>query len=766
MASYLSISRMMIMSRRHSSSSKMLLRRSFLLSLASNNTNSNINSNANANGISSSSSRLLLCRLYSSNPFHLESETKDTTTVTPIVVDEEVLAAKAALLAASEAALLKKNNLRSRALLYNNERADYLRQVSKLRSHYKEEVAVYQAQDDAEKEALVEATTRRRLERQRAKNERTFQNAIRQKELRKQQAVAFEDHLLQQQEIRTANKIVHQRARQLILVELEEESKLWLSSVEDVEKVFGKDNENESETEQLLWAKPQGVIGVPNPSLDSHFWSYEGHTWDRSKTYKTKSEMLLQKLEDKAYDATNIDTKKVWTLQKTNEHDTLVRKAKLRALVRQAGRRSLLQRQKEYLDFDSTVSVIENEDEAGVRTSTPQEPPKPIPVPSLAVLANIRAQEKEGSELLLQDPTKFFIFENTTNGDASSTGGGGASSSDDIIDSIGGGDNKNNNNKWDNNRKSNNKENSTTSLSYSGSSLGTPIDLFDPLRTGQPQGRVYPIPIGKLPKPDLRTEKEKKRHEREERLWAAANVTKESEEDELLIAEEDRVFGEEINYEDANENWDKEDDDEWRKGLDPNSEKDALLLKMPREFRYKVDDIDEVITQLETKTMKLQSHLSNSIKTMEQEARSRIYDTNTTTTSDSIVGKDTTSSIDDDDDDDDNYEPFFDEETTKQLTNVGANVDKYETLMSSLTREQLLSMFALEGKEVTSATLDDTTAAGDGDGASLQLPTTTIFEDIPGLSEQQIIELTELESFIRIAEKQDVEEEPVIGTIE
>jgi len=737
MASYLSISRMMIMSRRHSSSSKMLLRRSFLLSLASNNTNSNINSNANANanGISSSSSRLLLCRLYSSNPFHLESETKDTTAVTPIVVDEEVLAAKAALLAASEAALLKKNNLRSRALLYNNERADYLRQVSKLRSHYKEEVAVYQAQDDAEKEALVEATTRRRLERQRAKNERTFQNAIRQKELRKQQAVAFEDHLLQQQEIRTANKIVHQRARQLILVELEEESKLWLSSVEDVEKVFGKDNE--SETEQLLWAKPQGVIGVPNPSLDSHFWSYEGHTWDRSKTYKTKSEMLLQKLEDKAYDATNIDTKKVWTLQKTNEHDTLVRKAKLRALVRQAGRRSLLQRQKEYLDFDSTVSVIENEDEAGVRTSTPQEPPKPIPVPSLAVLANIRAQEKEGSELLLQDPTKFFIFENTTNGDASSTGGGGASSSDDIIDSIGGGDNKNNNNKWDNNRKSNNKENSTTSLSYSGSSLGTPIDLFDPLRTGQPQGRVYPIPIGKLPKPDLRTEKEKKRHEREERLWAAANVTKESEEDELLIAEEDRVFGEEINYEDANENWDTEDDDEWRKGLDPNSEKDALLLKMPREFRYKVDDIDEVITQLETKTMKLQSHLSNSIKTMEQEARSRIYDTNTTTTSDSIVGKDTTSSIDDDDDD--NYEPFFDEETTKQLTNVGANVDKYETLMSSLTREQLLSMFALEGKEVTSATLDDTTAAGDGDGASLQLPTTTIFEDIPGCPNNRLL---------------------------
>mmetsp|Transcript_114 Transcript_114/g.105 ORF Transcript_114/g.105 Transcript_114/m.105 type:complete len:142 (+) Transcript_114:1212-1637(+) len=133
---------------------------------------------------------------------------------------------------------------------------------------------------------------------------------------------------------------------------------------------------------------------------------------------------------------------------------------------------------------------------------------------------------------------------------------------------------------------------------------------------------------------------------------------------------------------------------------------------------------------------------------------------------DSVSVVSTADDDDDDDDDDDNYEPFFDEETTKQLTNVGANVDKYETLMSSLTREQLLSMFALEGKEVTSATLDDTTAAGDGDGASLQLPTTTIFEDIPGLSEQQIIELTELESFIRIAEKQEVEEEPVIGTIE
>jgi len=760
---------MMIMTRR--SSSKMMLQRSISLSSSSPLSSLSVNSNSNATGISS---RLLLStttpstststssatfRLYSSTPFNLESDDKDNTNVAAetVVVDDEAMAAQAALVAASEAQQRKKNNLRSKALSYNNERADYLRQVSRLRSRYKEEVTVYQAQDEAEKEAARGQATRRRLERQRAKNERTLQNAIRQKELRKQQAVAFEDHLLQQQEIRDANNILHQRARQLILSELEEESTLWLSSTEDVEKVFGDDNCGE--TEQLLWAKPQGVVGVPNPSLDSHFWSYEGHTWDRSKTYKTKSEMLLQKLEDRVYDKTNVDTKNVWTLEHSDAHDGLVRKAKLRAMVRQAGRRSLLQRQKEYLDVDQRI--VENEE-----TGVAQEPPKPIPIPSLGVLANTHAQEKEGSELLLNDPTKFFIFENNNsnnnNGDSSS------SSSSDIIASIGGGDNKSYNNNYSNSNNSSNSNEDTTI--YSGSSLGTPIDLYDPLRTGQPQGRVFPIPIGKLPKPDLRTEKEKKRHEREEKLWAAANITKEESEADQLIAEEDRVFGEEINYEDANENWDTEDDDEWAKGLDPTNEKDAQLLSIPREFRYKDDDIDEVITQLEKKAMKLQSHLSNSIKTMEQEARSRIYD-NTTTTNDNkssdttiIVGgdvdgenKSTANNTDD--------EPFFDEETTKQLNNVGANVDKYEKLMSSLTREQLLSMFAIEGKDTNADDADSNNSEVGGginkdyDGDSNAPPTTAVFEGIPGLTEQQIVELTELESFIRIAEKQEQEQE-------
>mmetsp|Transcript_17431 Transcript_17431/g.17537 ORF Transcript_17431/g.17537 Transcript_17431/m.17537 type:complete len:95 (-) Transcript_17431:44-328(-) len=91
--------------------------------------------------------------------------------------------------------------------------------------------------------------------------------------------------------------------------------------------------------------------------------------------------------------------------------------------------------------------------------------------------------------------------------------------------------------------------------------------------------------------------------------------------------------------------------------------------------------------------------------------------------------------------------------------NVGANVDKYESLLSSLTLEQLVSMFAIEGKDSTSTIVDDTIGVNtftvvDDDASLLLHPTTTIFKDsIPGLTDQQIRELTELEVFIRTAKK-------------
>ena len=644
-------------------------------------------------------------RLYSSTSIKSTdddtTEKKESSESTSEVDNSEAIAAKAQAAAIRATEVERKLVLRQRSLEFNESRAQYAKQVTKLRYQYKLEVESHVAQDLSQQQAEQEITLRRRLERQRSKNERSLENALRQKELKRQQAYAFADHLQQQQEIRSSKIKIQKRAQQLLIDDLELESKQWITSVEEVEALFNDKNSNK--VEQLLWTKPQGYVGVSDPSLDNHFWLYEGHTWDRSKTYKTKSEMLLQRLEDEAYDLTNIDTKSVWTIEKEQDYTTLLNKAKLRSLVRQAGRRALLQKQKNFLSVDH--EEIEGEI------------PKSKPIPSLGVLADIKAQEKEGSEILLNDPTKFFIFENS--GDGSDGGGNDGSDSSNEINI------------------------------YSGSSLGKPIDIRDPLRTGQPQGRVFPIPIGKLPKADLRTEKEKKRQEREDRLWAAANVNQEQAEDEALIAEEDRVFGEEIDYEEANKNWDS-DDEEWNKGLDSDSPTDNKIMSVPREYRYRDDDIDEVILQLEKKAAIMQSHVSNNIKTIEQEARSRIIDGGDVVDVVGAVG----GNIDDNDED----APFFDEETTEQLINVGANVEKYEKLMSSLSREQLLSMFALEGKDIDNMTNKDSSSSDTdihGNDIDTAHTSTTLFEDIPGLTEQQIIELTELESFIRIAEKQN-----------
>jgi hypothetical protein len=640
------------------------------------------------------------CREYSSTlPVRNDGTTGDG--------GEEAAAAaeaKATAAAAAEAAMR-----RSASLEHNNKRASYKRRVGNLRRQYLEEHKIYSAQDLAEKDAAVAITTRRRLERQRAKNERSFQNAIRQEELKRQTTAAFEDHLKQQQEIRTAKEAFHQRARQLLVDDLEEESHLWLTTPEEVEAAFSDPN-----NEQMLWARPQGVLGVPNPSLDSHFWSYEGHTWDRSKTYKTRSEVLLEKLEHEAYVDTNVDFEKFWTDEKIQDTEAIAQKAKLRANVRQAGRKALLQRQKGYIDTEQETAE--------------GEPPKPPPIPSLAVLGNTKAQEEEGAEIMLKDPTKFFIFDN----------GSGSNSANDDNDASGNG------------------EESKSNASYAGSSLGVPVALRDPLRTGKPQGRVFPIPIGKLPKPDLRSEKEKKRQEREERLWAAAGKAAGDEgasEEDLLLAEEDREIGEAIDYEDAHANWDSDDED-WEKGLDEDLDKD--LLAVPRDFRYRDEDLDKVIEDLEAKAKTMQSHVQNTIKTMEQEALSRLDRADEGDVVAGIErnsGNTTLASAEQHEDvDDDEDSPFFDSDTTEKLKAIGADVDKYEQLMASLTHEQLLALFGLEAKEI-SAVDDEPTTTDAASSSSTGAASTRVFESIQGLSESQIEGLTELESFLNVTEQ-------------
>mmetsp|Transcript_12177 Transcript_12177/g.28917 ORF Transcript_12177/g.28917 Transcript_12177/m.28917 type:complete len:650 (-) Transcript_12177:191-2140(-) len=571
---------------------------------------------------------------------------------------------------------------------YNATRAAYKKTVGKLRRRYREDHIEAEKTDRAARDAAAAATTRRRLERQRAKNERTFRNALRQEELRRQAEAAFEDHLRVAQAKREADRSLHRRARQLLLDELEEESHLWLTTSEEVDAAF-----DDPSVEQSLWARPQGVLGVPEPSLDSHFWSHEGHTWDRSKTYKTRSELLLEDLEREAYESANVDPS-VWTESAVTEAEAVEAKARLRANVRLAGRRALLQRQKDYLAEESSSSSSKD----------PGEAPSPPPVPSLGVLGNVRAQEKEGARLLLEDPSRFFVFE------GSGSGGGGG---------------------------------------------GRPVGLRDPLRTGKPQGRVFPVPVGKLPKPDLRSEKERKRQEREERLWAAASggasAAGASEED-MLLAEEDREIGEAIDYEEAHAGWDS-DDEEWEKGLD--EDLDRNLLRVPRENRYRDEDLDAVAADLEAKAAAVRSHVTNTVRNMEREALSRLVEPTESDVADGDEKEASTSETAAEE------EAFFDADTASKLEAVGADVAKYESLMASLTDRQLLALFGLEARwdAAASAASDrDDDSEGDGDEtASTEeeasvAASTKVLATVEGLTESQIDGLAELESFLRVAE--------------
>jgi hypothetical protein len=347
------------------------------------------------------------------------------------------------------------------------------------------------------------------------------------------------------------------------------------------------------------------------------------------------------------------------------------------------------------------------------------EPPKPMPIPALGVLANIRAQEKEGVDLLLKDPTKFFVFDNGSIVTTSET-----ATENEYSDSL------------------------SSSETYQGPTLGTPIRLKDPLRDYN-GGRVFPIAIGKMPKPDTRTEKEKKRQEREERLWAATQQTQKGTEEEnleLLIPEEDREYGEAIDY-NNNDDWDS-DDEEWEKGLD--KETDSDIWNVPREFRYREQDIDFVIAKLEQKAKIMQSHVHNTIQTMEQEARSRMDRAMQQRNATAAAAKQQQQQVPNNDsagsaeDSTDSEEAFFDAKTTERLYQVGADVKKYEQLMSSFTQEQLLALFGLDAQKRTN---DDIVSMEDTS------PHSSIFEGIPNITPEQVIGLTELESFMKVLEK-------------
>ena len=565
----------------------------------------------------------------------------------------------------------KKKEERSQQDLAARVRASYKREVSRLRKEYMDEYLLNKAQDEAVRDAEMAEIRRRRLERQRAKNIRSAENATRQAELRRQTHLAFQDHLRQQQEIRDARKNLMRRARQLVIDELEEEAPLWLTTSEEIEAAFSHSNE------QLLWSRPNGVIGVPNPSLDSHFWQYECHTWHMPKTYKTQREILLEELEEQAYEKANIDPK-FWNETRLQEREELERKAKLRAMVRWEGRKALLRRQKQSLDEIS-------QPEQG-------EPPRPMSVPSLGVLSNVSAQEKEGSKMLMNDPTAFFLFDRSSE----------TNNTDDV-------DSK-----------------------YEGPSLGVPIGLRDPLRTGSPQGRVFPRGVGKLPKPDTRSEREKKRQEREEKLWAAAQVQARTEQDEIdMAADEDMDIGEPLDY-DNNDDWDP-DDEEWMKGLDP--EKDADLINTPRELRYREEDIEWVAEQLKGKVEQIQRNLRNIVNVMQQDSRPRKERRELESLE--VAGDRTEES-----------DPLLDDPTLEKLAEAGVDAEELESFVSSLSEEQLFSLLQMDIESLGSPEQSD---------VSDSEMTRDIAEKYPDFSEEQIAQFVAINrKLLRVEEDEEI----------
>jgi hypothetical protein len=459
-----------------------------------------------------------------------------------------------------------KNKLAARD--FNNRRAAYNRQVSHLRREYADEVAQQRAADKAEQEARERELTRRRLERQRRKNIQSAENAMRQQAIREQRAKEFDEHLRIMQINRDAKNERFAMARQLVINELEEEAPLWLTTAEEVDAAFTRG------AEQLLWARPGGVFGAPNPSMDASFWQYETHTWHMERTYKSQREVLLEELEEMAYEEANVDNF-FWTPERVEERRRLEEKARLRAMVHAAGRTELLRKQKQMLEEEFAI-------EEG-------EVPKQVPAPSHRMLSNDVALEREGARLLMEDPTKFFVFDKspedeTVHGEA--------------------------------------KRGTAESEAYAGPTLGAPVALRDPLREGSHQNKVFPYAVGKIAKPDMRTEREKKQQDREEKMWAAAQAEKAAENIDIELAAEQQTAEDlepPLNYDEHE--WDS-DEEEWAKGLDP--EADTKILSTPRERRYKEDDIAWVVESLEGKVRHLEQQFSQDVEGLKQVAKSQI----------------------------------------------------------------------------------------------------------------------------------------------
>ena len=567
--------------------------------------------------------------------------------------------------------------------IYNQQRAQYNRAVSALRKQYFTELE-QQRQREARRKAIEDAKLKRAaLERKRLKAIRSATNAQRQIDKANARRIEWEAELAQTQRERDAKKSLYKKARQKIVDQLEAEAHLWLTTPEEVERALGNPTAS-----QILWTRAGGMIGAPsgpNTGFGDYgdFWRYECHTWDARPTYKSPKEVMLEELENVAYLQAN-NNPNYWTKERVEAEERKEQRARLRAIIREEGRRSLLNKQRELMrdiyGNDSSGSK-DNLNKGGNKL-----PPTAMPAPKLDYLADYEAQEREGIEILKRDPRKFFIFESDLPNAANSMGGGLAGSN-----------------------AAEEGEDGNAPTVVSGASLGRPVGLRNPFFNNKPT--PFPQRMGRDLPADTRTEKEKKRDERQERMRAAAEeaalaAKKGASYEVAMAAEEDLEDGsEDVDYDMAEEDAEKE---LWEEQSKEWSEMDKRVFDMtPPSQRVTPEEVDWIIAQLKKKTAVIKERLDFEDKIRKRELEKSFASDAVTKPIESI-----------------------DELDRYVMEGLGYDMEKMEALVSNLTPEQSLALEQIDFTGRTGITMEE---------MSNELRV------VPGLTDEQIQALVEME---------------------
>ena len=566
--------------------------------------------------------------------------------------------------------------------IYNQQRAQYNRAVSALRKQYFTELE-QQRQREARRKAIEDAKLKRAaLERKRLKAIRSATNAQRQIDKANARRIEWEAELAQTQRERDAKKALYKKARQKIVDQLEAEAHLWLTTPDEVERALGNPTAS-----QILWTRAGGMIGAPsgpNTGFGDYgdFWRYECHTWDARPTYKSPKEVMLEELENVAYLQAN-NNPNYWTKERVEAEERKEQRARLRAIIREEGRRSLLNKQRELMRDIYGNDSSGNKD--NLNKGGNKLPPTAMPAPKLDYLADYEAQEREGIEILKRDPRKFFIFESDLPNAANSMGGGLAGS----------------------NAQEGEDGNAPTVVS--GASLGRPVGLRNPFFNNKPT--PFPQRMGRDLPADTRTEKEKKRDERQERMRAAAEeaalaAKKGASYEVAMAAEEDLEDGsEDVDYDQAEEDAEKE---LWEEQSKEWSEMDKRVFDMtPPSQRVTPEEVDWIIAQLKKKTAVIKERLDFEDKIRKRELEKSFASDAVTKPIESI-----------------------DELDRYVMEGLGYDMEKMEALVSNLTPEQSLALEQIDFTGRTGITMEE---------MSNELRV------VPGLTDEQIQALVEME---------------------